>query len=188
MNCSPKPEHPLDEAASQRLRNAVEDISNRKLPNPVIALGLAALYAENGLSAKAIEILESLIASGIQSAEILFALAEVYENAGLNQQARENYNKAIELTSQVAIAAKAGLAKIEDTLENADTASRLRQEATNGLQALAEGEQRIEGGQSVGALVRGEQQFLFLAARRDCGSCPGPGYSFFGVCNPCGFG
>lgn len=170
---------------NEKLQNAVNDISNRSLPNPMIALGLAALYAENGHNDKAIEILENLIAKNIQTAEIFFALAEVYENAGSHQQARENYMKAIELASQVGIAAKAGLAKIEDRLENADVASRLRREATDGLQALAQGEQKIEVGQSVDALVRGKQRFLFLA-RGGCGECAGPGYRFFGVCNPCG--
>lgn len=185
MTCSPEHENQPNEAAIERLQNAIEDIRQRKLPNPIKALGLAALYAENGLNAKAIEILEELIASGIQSAEIFFALGEVYENAGLNQQATENYNKALDLASQVTLAAKAGLAKIEDVLENVDAASNLRQEATVGLEALAEVEQRDEEGQRVSAFVRGEQQFLFLAARGGCGECPGPGKKFFGNCLPC---
>lgn len=175
-----------------KLQKAIVDISQRSLPNPAIDLGLAALYANNGQHTLAIETLEKLTAAGVQTVEIFFALGEVYENASLNNQtkekyvekARENYTKALEVASQMILAAKIGLAKIEDMQGKTDAASHLRRDAQTGLEALAEVEQGLEEGQRVSGFVRRQQQFLFLA--RGCGECPGPGYNFGRNCVPCG--
>jgi len=177
--------------SNDKLQEAIDNISQRSLPNSAIALGLAALYANNDRHTLAIETLEKLTTAGVQTAEIFFALGEVYENASSNSQnkenyvekARENYTKALEVASQMTLAAKIGLAKIEDMQGKIDAASHLRQDAQTGLEALAEVERRLEEGQRVGGFVRGQQQFLFLAG--GCGECAGPGYYFFRLCNPC---
>ncbi len=189
MNSSPKPEPQLDEAANQKLQNAVEDITQRELADEDKALGLVALYTKYGLNAKAIEILERLVATGIKLAEIHFALGEVYGNSDSNIQAKEQFQKALELalanqSPQVVVAAKAGLAKIEAVNRNMGAANRWRQEAQAGFESLKDVEKRSEMGERLRRLISGEQQFMLLNSG-ECGVCAGPGQYFFRKCIPC---
>ncbi len=189
----------LDEATNNKLNNAVDDISNRGVSDDLKALGLAVLYVKYGQNAKAIETLNKLVTSGTPSAELHFALGEIYENSSSNQLAIENYTKAMERASangnsQVVVAAKAGLAKIEDARGNKSEASRWRQEAqaeleswknTARFEASADMGQRGKEEERLRQLISGEQQFMLLALR-GCGECAGPGYYAFGRCAPCG--
>jgi tetratricopeptide (TPR) repeat protein len=166
-----------------------ESIRQRKLANPIIELGEAARYADRGKNDEAIEIIEKLVASGIQTPEILFALGEVYEAANLNPKAKENYNKAIKISSQVVVAAQAGLARIEDALGDGVAANSLRQESIKKFAALADTERSRELGLKVDGLAQGKDKFLFLSAKNICGNCTcddgRPGRNFFGTCLPC---
>lgn len=183
-NCSPSSQ----EQTSMSLADAVKNISQRELANPILALGLASLHAEYGKNDEAIEIVKQLIASGIQTAEILFALAEIYESANLNEQAKENYNKAIDISSQVVVAAKAGLLRIEEALGDTVAINSLRQQTVEKFAELTDIQKSSELGQKVDDLVQGRNKNLFLMAASRCGSCPGPGYKFLGLCLPCNGG
>lgn len=186
MNSSQKPKIQSKEKMDKVLNNDVKKISGLEIPHPVKALGLAALYMEHKLHQDAISVLQELIDSDISIAEIFFALGEIHENSDSDlQAAKENYKKALALASQVAIAAKVALAKIE-ARENLDAANKPHQEVTNELQALAQVAQSYEMEKRVSAFVREEEQFLFLNVKARCGECNhGNGYKFFGVCNPC---
>lgn len=183
-NCSPSSQEQL----SMSLADAVKNINQRELVNPSLALGLAALHAQHGENDEAIKILEQLIASGIQTAEILFALAEIYESANLKEQAKENYNKAIEISSQVVVAAKARLLRIEEALGDTVAINNLRQQVVENSAELTDIQKSSELGQQVNDLVQGKNKNLFLDAAQRCGSCPGPGYTFLGWCVPCNGG
>jgi len=189
MNSNTKPEGQIDETAIQKLQNAVDNINQRELADEEKALGLAALYTKYGLNAKAIETLEILVATGIQSAEIYFALGEIYGDSDSNSQAKELFQKALELalanqSPQVVVAAKARLAKIEAVNRNLSAANRWRQEAQAGFEALKDVEKRSEMGERLRRLISGEQQFMLLNSG-ECGVCAGPGQYFFRKCIPC---
>jgi tetratricopeptide (TPR) repeat protein len=188
----------LDEATNQKLNNSVNDISKREVADDLKALGLAVLYVKYGQDVKAIETLNKLIASGNPSAELHFALGEIYENSSSNQLAIENYTKAMELALanrnyQVLVAAKAGLAKILDAQGNKGEGSRWRQEAqaeleswknTARFEASADMEQRSKEEERLRRLINSEQQFMLLASGL-CGECAGPGKWVFRKCAPC---
>lgn len=182
MNSNLSSSQPLN----RELAELIEDISQRKLENPILALGLASLYAEHGKNDEAIAIIEKLIAADIQTVEILLALGEVYESTNLHQQAKDNYDKAIKLSSQLLVAAHAGLARVEESLGNSAEAHGLHQESISKFAALADIEKSSDLGQRLDDLIQNKHKFLFLKTSGGCGSCPGPGYKYGWMCLPCG--
>lgn len=167
-----------------------ESIRQRKLANPIIELGEAARYAARGENDEAIKIIEKLVTSGTQTAEILFALAEVYEAANLNQKAKDSYSKALDISLQMAVAAKARLARTEEALGDSVAANSLRQESIKKFVASADTERSSELEQKIDDPAQRKDKFLFVtAARFDCGSCTcddgGTGFNFRGICLPC---
>ena len=167
-----------------------ESIRQRKLANPIIELGEAARYATRGENDEAIKIIEKLVTSGTQTAEILFALGEVYEASNLNQKAKESYSKALDISLQIAVEAKARLARTENALGDSAATNSLRQESVEKFVASAGTEKSSALEQKIDDLAPGEGKFLFVtAARFNCGSCTcddgGTGFRYKGTCLPC---
>lgn len=139
-------------------------------------LELAALYHENSLSTKAIDILECLINSRIQpSAVIYLALGDLYVNEGSDTSAKSCYTKAVEIAlatgdRQVLVAAKAGTANIQ-AIVGASEANRLAQDALAEFEALENIHKWEQIKERVNSLISKEQKLPVLLLSLACGDC-----------------
>ncbi|OWY63953.1 hypothetical protein B7486_50010 [cyanobacterium TDX16] len=180
MSYEPKHEPQLDEAAALELRSVLEQVNRPEAVDEVRVLTLANIYLQRSQNVKAIEILEE---SGIQAATVFLALGDIYRFGGADEQAQENYRKAIEKATtvedgQVLVAAKAGLARIEAAHGNMEAANHWHREAKDEFESLkdverwSEVEQRLSSSTSEERSLSSEARtLLFLSG---CPVCTPP--------------
>ncbi|HBL12896.1 MAG TPA: hypothetical protein DD379_16170 [Cyanobacteria bacterium UBA11162] len=135
----------LDEAQAQPIQATLEQIRQQELTDSAKALVIAQVYLKNDLISEAIETLEKVVKSGVQSAPIYRTLGELYWNyLELEPQAKDYYSKAVELADSEDIeektAAQNGLGQVEAALGNNDAAVDWLTQALAGYQALGDSE------------------------------------------------
>ena len=118
----------LDEEKAEEIRAAKAEIQNLDLDETAKALALAFLYSENGLTAEAIAILESLAASTTDSSPIHHQLGNLYWNyLSLSAEASEHYQQAAALAEterlELLAEAKDKLGQFEEERGNIDKAT-----------------------------------------------------------------
>jgi hypothetical protein len=111
----------LSKSQAQHVRTEAEKIAQQDWTESAKAIALANLYIENGLIADAIATLETLVASGTETAPIYRTLGDLYFNyLALVPQAGTYYTKAVELADPNDVeeqkAAQEGLAKVRQSL------------------------------------------------------------------------
>lgn len=140
------------------------------------SLARAASYIDKNQNQQAIEILEDLTKSSLQTASKYLILAGVYQREGLYQLAEEKCKKALDLAEdtqdfETQVVAKAGLAQIQMSLPGKqDEAKNYLQTARKEFETVDnEVKERLNCLEDV---VNGEQQLLF-AVLGDCSGCNG---------------
>lgn len=89
----------IDPAQAQSIREAAAKIKQEGLDKEAEAFILARFYQENKLRLSAIEILEDLVANGSQTKNVYRLLADLYDRVGLESEAYEFSQQAMELGS-----------------------------------------------------------------------------------------
>jgi tetratricopeptide (TPR) repeat protein len=178
---------PLDAETSKKLQASIDEIKKEYVSDESCdrskTVGLAALYLENDQNASAFKALQDLINAGDKSAATYYYLGEVYENAGQNNKARENYEITIQLASEMIVIAKAGLARIEKDehkasnlcLEARAAFEALQSKTVDGFSAVRNEEQQRIILRLLEQLIPTGENRLFLLLKQITSDCPNCG-------------
>ncbi len=87
----------IEEQQAQLIREEAEQIKQEGLDKEAEAFILASFYRSNDLKMSAIEVLEDLVGSGSQTKNIYLLLANIYDEVGLEVEAYERSQQALEI-------------------------------------------------------------------------------------------
>ncbi len=135
----------LETTQAQQVHSQAEEIAQKPWTEQAKTLALANLYLNNGLTFEAVEMLENLVNSGVETAPIYNSIGKLYLNfLALVPEAKANYAKAVELADSNDIeeqtAAQEGLGQVEEKFGNNDEAIRLLTLARDGYETLGDSE------------------------------------------------
>lgn len=139
------------------------------------SLAMAAYYIDRGQNQEAIQLLENLAKSSLQTASKYLMLAGIYQHEGSYELAEEKCQIALKLAEanrdfEAKILAKAGLGQIKNLLGEQDVAQSYFKEASNDFKVL---ENEVEEKASrLRSAISGNQQLIF-SVLRDCSGCNG---------------
>jgi tetratricopeptide (TPR) repeat protein len=145
----------LDAQKAESVQTEITQIKQHKFTQEAEGLALALLYQSYDLKAEAIELLEGLAKRESQTATVYLLLGDLYLQAGLSQQAKSPYLKALELAQQTAdierqAEAQVGLGEVDYGLDKTAEAVQWLKKAKasylalgNELPQIQEIEQRI---------------------------------------------
>jgi Domain of Unknown Function (DUF928) len=127
----------------QRVKAWAEQVQQQPLSKEAQTLTLAYLYRSNNLNAAAIDALEQLIQKGNQTSSVHQRLGELYQEAELNQLAKERYLKALELAKaennlEGQASVQASLGEVNTAFAQLDEARQWYQKAQVGYQTLGD--------------------------------------------------
>jgi hypothetical protein len=127
---------------AQAVRDGETRIRSLALADNATRLLIANLYASQGMTCEAIDLLESLAATA-QEPPVVRALGDLYVKVGLNRMAEEQYIQAIELSQKTGniegqAAADSALGLVYESLGNKAEAIQLTQKAVEWYQKLGD--------------------------------------------------
>ncbi|MGB0383454.1 MAG: tetratricopeptide repeat protein [Ardenticatenaceae bacterium] len=139
----------LSPEEAETVQTYTTTINGLNLPDESKALALAHLYAEQGLVAEAIEILEPFAENGTQTAATYRLLGDLYRQIGLPLLAEGHYVQAITLSEAIndlegQAAAQAALGEVYASLNNKQQAIHWLSEAQSGYEILGDIQRVIE--------------------------------------------
>ena len=135
----------LEATQSQQVRSQAAEIAQQPWTEQAKTLALVNLYLDNGLTFEAVEMLENLVNSGVETAPIYNSIGKLYLNfLALAPQAKPYYAKAVELADSNDLedqtAAQEGLGQVQAKFDNKDEAIRLLTLARDGYETLGDSE------------------------------------------------
>ncbi|NEP14836.1 MAG: hypothetical protein F6K14_32515 [Symploca sp. SIO2C1] len=150
----------LETTPAQQVHSQSEKIAQKSWTEQAKTLALANLYLNNGLTLEAVEMLENLVNSGVETAPIYNNIGKLYLNfLALVPEAKTYYLKAVELADSNDIeeqtAAQDGLGQVEAKFGNRDEAIRLLTLARDGYETLGDSERVSQLERQLRRLTRG---------------------------------
>jgi len=135
----------LEATQAQQVRSQAQEIAQQPWIEQAKTLALVNLYLDNGLTFEAVEMLENLVNSGVETAPIYNSIGKLYLNfLALVPEAKPYYAKAVELADSNDIeeqaAAQEGLGQVQAMFGNQDEAIRLLTLARDGYEVLGDSE------------------------------------------------
>ncbi|NES24659.1 MAG: hypothetical protein F6K41_38555 [Symploca sp. SIO3E6] len=144
---------------TQSVQSQAQEIAQQPWTEQAKTLALVNLYLDKGLTVEAVEMLEDLVNSGVETAPIYNSIGKLYLNfLALAPQAKTYYAKAVELVDSNDIeeqtAAQEGLGKIEAQFGNNQEAIRLLTMARDGYEMLGDTERVSQLDRQLKVLIR----------------------------------
>jgi len=138
----------LSEEDAKRVKAEIIQLQNQPLTDESKALAKAYLYKSNNLNTAAIDLLTGLVKQGSKTTAVYQLLGSLYQEAGLNQLAKEQYETALKLAQaaknlEAQAIIQASLGAIDIAQDNLQQAFESLQSAQDSYRALGD-EQQVQ--------------------------------------------